>query len=311
MTSSSISEKSLVMITPVALLESPIAETLEHLRANSNLSSTEWYELLEVNWHDYQGLKANSLTLSENSVQNISDYFKLKPEQILNGNIDFKELTLRMEQGPKDLPQIYSKAAFGRQRTSITSLDFVEHFGGWRLRSDTIKKMGVSETVMLDPFASISMKFITDLCSYLERRQFQKKDFFNMGAYSFVSNSNSVIGKILSEMPNSAVAYDFFFNECLKLFEQNCNYTVTKMGKNELTIEYVTNPDVAAESGVRHLGNKHVCQLKSGFIAMIPRYLDLPPAKINKLTCVHCGDPVCTLEIDISDANKAQLKRLF
>jgi hypothetical protein len=155
------------------------------------------------------------------------------------------------------------------------------------------------------------MKFITDLCSYLERRQFKARDFVSMGAYSFVSNSNSVVGKLFSEMPNSAAAYDFFFNSLLKLFEQNCTYSITRMGRNDLTVDYLTNPDVAAESGIRHLGSEHVCQLKIGFISVIPRYLGLPDSAITKTACVHCGDPVCRLEIDFSEANRAQAMRSF
>jgi len=132
-----------------------------------------------------------------------------------------------------------------------------------------------------------------------------------MGAFSFVSNSNSVIGKLFAEMPNSAAAYDFFFNSLLKLFEQNCSYNITRMGKDDLTVDILTNADVAAESGVRHLGNQNVCQVKIGFISVIPRYLGLPAAKITKTGCVHCGDPVCRLEIDFSEANRIQAMRSF
>lgn len=298
------------MMSSTGLLENPLTETLERLRANSNLSSTEWFDLVGINFSDYLEIRMMARALPQKSIENLSQYFKLQPEQITSGNIDFKALALQMESN-KDLPVVYARAAFGRQRTSITSLDFLENYGGWRLRHDAIKKLGVPESALLDPFAPISMKFITDLCSYLALRQFQNHEFYYMGAFAFVSNSSSVIGKILSEMPNSAAAYDFFFNECLKLFEQNCTYKITKMGENELIVDYVTNADVAAESGVRHLGNHHVCQLKAGFIATIPRYLGLPAAQMTKTSCVHNGDAVCTLHIDISDANKAQLKRSF
>lgn len=296
------------MSSPTLLL-SPLTETLERLQANSNLSSTEWFDLVGINYSDYLEIKMNYRALPEKSIENLSKYFNLDPEQIVNGTINFKDLTLKMEKGSKELPEIYSRAAFGRQRTSITSLDFVEYVGGWRLRNDVTKKLGVPESALLDPFAPISMNFISDLCSYLALRQFKSHDFYYMGAYAFVSNKDSVIGKILSEMPNARTAYDFFFNDCLKLLERNCKYQLTQITQNALTLEYVTNLDVAAESGVRHLGNQHVCQLKTGFIATIPQYLGLPPAHITKTSCVHNGDPVCTMQIDITETNKAQLKR--
>lgn len=299
------------MMQSTALIENPITETLERLRANSNLDSSEWFSLVGISFSDYIDLKVNPQALPDKSVDNLATYFDLRPEQIHTGKINFKNLTLKMEQGPKDLPEIYGKAAFGRQRTSITSLDFVEHFGGWRLRHDSIKKLGVTESSMLNPFAAISMRFITDLCSYLSLRQLQSRDFYNMGAFSFVSNRNSVLGKILSEMPDSNTAYDLFFSECMKLLQQNYMYSITKRSSDHLTVEYVTDSEIAAESGVRHLGSHHVCQIQAGFISTIPMYLGLPAAKIKKTSCVHCGDPVCTLQIDISEANQEQFKRFF
>jgi hypothetical protein len=293
------------------LIQNPTIETMERLRANSNLNVAEWFDLIEMNWNEYQQFKTDKNQISDRTIDRLSDYFSLTPVQVRTNQIDFKTLTLKMEKGPKELPEAYSKAAYGRKRTSITSLDFVEEFAGWRVRTDVLKSLGVSETALLDPFASISMKFITDLCSYLERRQFKAQDFFAMGAYSFASSRNSVVGKLYSEMPNAAAAYDFFFNSLLKLFEQNCTYTITRMGRNDMTVDYLTNQDVAAESGVRHLGNQHVCHLKTGFISVIPRYLGLPASKITKTACVHTGDPVCRLEIDFSEANRAQATQSF
>jgi len=299
------------MMQATALINNPITETLERLRANSNLNSADWYDLVGISFSDYIDLKLNSKPLPEKSIEDLSSYFSLQPEQIMSGQINFKELTLKMEHGSKELPEIYSKAAFGRQRTSITSLDFVEHFGGWRLRHDSIKKLGVTEKSMLNPFGAISMKFITDLCSYLSLRQLQKQDFYNMGAYSFVSNRNSVLGRILAEMPDSNTAYDLFFSECMKLLQRNYLYSITKRSKDHLTVEYVTDNEVGAESGLRHLGSQHVCQIQAGFISTIPMYLGLPAAVVTKASCVHCGDAVCTLQIDISEANRAHLTQSF
>ncbi|MCC2678448.1 MAG: hypothetical protein K0R29_1024 [Pseudobdellovibrio sp.] len=299
------------MMQTAAFIENPITETLERLRANSNLNSTDWFDLVGISFSDYIDLKLNSKSLPEKSVESLSKYFSLQPEQIITGQINFKDLTLKMEHGSKELPEIYGKAAFGRQRTSITSLDFVEHFGGWRLRHDSIKKLGVTENSMLNPFAPISMKFITDLCSYLSLRQLQKKDFYEMGAFSFVSNRSSVLGKILAEMPDSNSAYDLFFAECMKLLQRNYLYSITKRSKDHLTVEYVTDSEVGAESGVRHLGSQHVCQIQAGFISTIPMYLGLPAADVTKSSCVHCGDAVCTLQIDLTEANAAQATRSF
>ncbi len=287
------------------------SESFERLRLTARINTPEWLDLLNMSWHDYQQLKINKLTVPYKSTEKLAEYFGLKLSDIRLGLIDYKALAIKIENQSKAMPERYSQAAFGRKRTSITSIDFIERYGGWRLRLDTLQKLSVSETLMQDSFAPISMRFITDLCAYLARRQFKKSDFFAMGAFTYEGNKNSVVEKLFSEMPNAKEAYEFFFNDCMKLFEQNCNYKITRLSENDLSVEYVTNPDVAAESGVRHLGSKHVCQVKMGLIANIPRYLGLPAASINEISCVHCGDHVCRLDVDFSSANQAQLKPLF
>lgn len=119
-----------------------------------------------------------------------------------------------------------------------------------------------------------------------------------MGAFTYEGNKNSVVAQLFAELSTVQQAYEFFFNDCMKLFEQNCFYNIKYADTEKMTVEYITNPHVAAESGVRHLGNEHVCELKVGLIANIPRYLGLPPSQITKTACVHKGDDICRLEIE-------------
>lgn len=288
-----------------------LSETFERLRLTSNIETPEWLDLLQMTWQDYQNVKVNKQEAPETAIQRLAEYFKLKYENVETGNIDYKSLAMKHNDSSTEMTDFYSKAAYGRKRTSITSIDFVERFAGWRLRLDAIKNLNVSESFLTDPFAPISMQFITDLCAYLNKRQFSKNDFYAMGAYAYEGNKNSVIEKLFAEMPGPKEAYEFLFNECLKLFEQNCTYTITNISDNDLTVEYVTNANVAADCSIRHLGNTHVCQLKMGFMAGIPRYLGLPVASIKEVSCVHCGDSVCRLDIDFSKANSILLKRPF
>lgn len=293
-------------------LTSPsLPDTLERLRLTANMSSHEWFDVLQVSWVDYQQIKLGRSVPSEKLTERAAGHFNLNAVDVLAGHIDYTSLALSLEAHDHVMPDVYSKAAFGRMRTSITSVDFLEKYVGWRLRLDVIRKLSVSERLLLDPFAPISMKFITDLCDYLHQRQFQKADFFAMGAFSYEGNKNSLVAQLFLKFQFVDEAYEFFFNDCMKIFEQNCTYTITQISKTTLTLEYLTNPDVAAESGVRHLGSAHICQVKCGIFANIPRYLGLPAAKIKEVSCVHCGDDVCRLELDFSEANKIQPSQLF
>ena len=279
------------------MLSPKFQETLERIRLTSKVSQSDWFDILEIPWQDYQDMRLGKFFPTENLVERVAAHFELKPLDIIDGRVDYKALALRLEQ-PSEMPETYSAAAFGRKRTSITSINFLEKYVGWRLRLDSIRRLGITEHHLQDPFSPISMKFITDLCAYLYRRQFRKEDFYAMGAFTYEGNKNSVVAQLFAELSTAKQAYEFFFNDCMKLFEQNCFYNITYADEEKMTVEYITNPHVAAESGVRHLGNEHVCQLKAGAIANVPRYLGLPPSNVIKSACVHKGDDVCRLEIE-------------
>ena len=92
-----------------------------------------------------------------------------------------------------------------------------------------------------------------------------------MGSFAYEGNKNSIVAQLFSELRSAKEAYEFFFNDCMKLFEQNCNYRITCIDEKSLTVEYLTDPHVAAASGISHLGSTHVCQVKIGLIANVPR----------------------------------------
>src|SRR3989344_7006319 len=149
-----------------------ISDTFERLRITVGMNSQEWFDILQLSWSDYQNIKLGGVIPSERLTERIAKHFNLNTEDLLSGRIDYKALALRSAASPLVMPEAYSKAAYGRRRTSITSIDFLEKYASWRLRLDALRKLSVSENMLQDPFAPISMRFITDLCDYLHQRQF-------------------------------------------------------------------------------------------------------------------------------------------
>lgn len=273
-----------------------LADRLERLRVTGRVSHQEWFDLLGVPWLEYLHFRSGQRALPDSALDKVAARFSLPIHHLVTGQIDFSQIETRLA-GDLRLPEIYTKAAHGRRRTSITSVEYLEKRHGWRLRLDAVRKLGVNEGVLRDPFAPISMKFITDLCEGLRRRQFGHEDFVAMGAYGYDGNKNTVVGRMFSQMRSPAELYEFFFGESLKLFEQNCSYTITRMDQDGLTLEVLSDPHVAAEAGVRHLGSASVCSLKVGFIGALTRYLGLGTAEMHETCCVHKGDEVCRFEL--------------
>lgn len=290
----------MILTTPDSHSKSSMIGSLERLRLTARLSNQEWFDILDVPWSDYQDLKNGSTVINDKIVERAADFFKLQPDDLRLGRFDFARLAAKFE-CDVPIPERYSRAAFGRVRTSMTSIEFLEAAHGWRLRLDALQALGMTESALSDPFAPISMRFITDLCSYLQRRQFASHEFRAMGHHTYLANRHSVVGLLFSSLRNPAEIYESFFGESMELFERNCSYTITKLDSQNLTLEVLSDPDVAAETGVKHLGNTHVCELKAGMFAVLPRYLDLPLAHVVETECVHRGGTVCRFEIGFAE----------
>jgi len=278
-------------------------ETLERARVTLEFREPDWLDTLNVTRFEYLNIRAGTLPPPEKGLENLASRLNVNIQDILRGEVDFKSLRVRLSHDNTDLPLKYRHAAHGRRRTTITSVDFIEGACGWRMRHEVLKHFGVSERALLDPFAPISIQFITEMCDFLYRRQFSAEDFFAMGAYSYVGNQGSLLAKIYSEMPHPIDIYEHMFGEMISLYEQNCSYHFQKLTKTSAFIEVRSNKDVAAEIGVRELGNQHLCRLKAGFMACAPAYLGLPFASVKEVRCVHDGQPSCLFKIDFEHAD--------
>jgi hypothetical protein len=287
--------------SPQKLQAPRLTETFERLKATSQISSEEWYDLIQMHWFEYQEFKLGRSFISEQHLDRIAQYFHVSVKELLQGKIDFKALRMSFVNKSQSLPEIYSKGAHGRSRTTINSFDFLEDKYNWRLRLDALQKFGVCESSLMDPFAPISMQLITDLCAYLCQRQFQNSDFKAMGAFGFEANQKTLIGKLLSETRSPQELYECFFQDLLQLFESNCSYKIVSMVGDFLAFEVLSDPHVATEFNVRHLGNSQVCELKGGMISSLTQHLDMPQATITETACVHRGDSVCRFEMNFGN----------
>lgn len=277
-------------------------ETLERIRLTAKMSRHDWLDLLGMQYSEYQKFKSGQLTLSESSLRNVAGEFAIPVQLLESGAVDFSDLSIRLEDDDVVMPEKYRKAAYSRKRSLLSAFDYLEKTYGWRLRLDIQQKFGVPERQLQNAFETISIRFITDMCQYLKRRSFAPSDFHAMGSYAFEGNRNTVVAKLFGQMRSPAEAFEFLFGDALKLYEQNCEYKIVRLDRHHAVIDMISNPHVAAETGVRHLGNEHTCHFKGGIIASTPRYLGLPEATVTHTTCVHRGDSRCRYEIEYGEA---------
>lgn len=275
-------------------------ETIEHLQATSQLSEDHWLDLIQMTWKDYFDFRTGQKPVEEKTWENLAAYFDLPIEKLHMGEIDYRSLSISKTPKSIHMPDYYLVSPQGRLRSTITSIDFLEHKYGWRLRSDVLKKFNLYEPHLQDAFAPISIRLITEVCDYLYKRQFKPEDFFQMGVHSYVGNKNSLLPKLYSEIVNLTDTYEFIVKNVMPLFEQNCHYTfeILKDGNGLITMK--SNADVAAALKVKHLGSPHLCHLKGGIWASTALYLGLNLPRVTHPKCEHRGDHICHYHLDFS-----------
>ncbi len=287
-----------------------VVETLERLRLGfeweHGQSRRDWLDLLALTSRQYQAFVLGEKSLSRSSLNRLAAKIDVDPDEILAGELDFRDLCLHFSQRGSELPDRYRVASFGRRRTTITSLDFVEEHFGWNVRHQTLRHFKLGEGALALPMAPISSRFPTDLCEYLARAHgLGLADFFRMGAHSQKANLGTLIDDVFSRSRGPRELYETFFGDMMKFFEQNSIYSIRSLGDEHCQVEMASQPDVSAALGVTHLGSEAICRLKSGIFISAMGYLDLPYAQVEETRCVHLGDDVCRFEIDFSLAAQA------
>lgn len=283
-------------------------DNLERLRIVTGTENEYWLDLLKLNWRDYVKVRANLIELPENSLLNLANHFEFSPDSFLLGNLDFQDLQIRSEQKNWKLPNKYARATHGKARSTITAFDYLEKMHGWQIRYEILKQLELSESILTNPFDPISMQVLSDTLNYLSKRHFGVPDFFSMGIYSHIENTKTFLGEHYAKLKNPREIIEHMIGECLQYYEKNCKYNFIKVNDYVAVVEVLSEPAVAEEMGVLHLGNEPICHAKAGWFASTPLYLGLPPLKVVQTSCVHRGDPACRYEISFTSyLDKTQL----
>ncbi|KYG65837.1 hypothetical protein AZI86_01825 [Bdellovibrio bacteriovorus] len=272
-------------------------DTLERLRVVTDIDDSQWQDLLQLTWWDYVMVRSGKKQLSEQALLRLSEYFDSDPRAVITGKVDFHSIQIQSEKSRWEMPDAYAVANYGRRRTTITTFEYIERNHGWRLRYEVLKHLGLSESILTDPFAPISMQVITDALAYLGHRHFTAKDFFAMGMYSYSGNVNTLLGRFYSELETSKEVIEHMWGDCLNFYEKNCRYRFLKLNEEGALLEVSSDPHVAQEMETTHLGNEYICSLKAGMMASAPMYRGEAPAKVIERCCVHHGAPACVFEI--------------
>jgi hypothetical protein len=279
-------------------------ETLERLRESTFLSDEEWSDCLQLSPSRYHSLKAqNKIALSNQVLEDFSGLIDLTPEAIISGNIDFKTVAKRQNGHASFLPERYSVSAHSKIRTSSHLLDYIEIFHGWRARSRILRHFQLNESIFANLDREISIQFLADLCAHLSSMGIGLSDFYEIGKYSVVSNSNNAVGDLFRKTKDPKTAYEKCFTEIIgSYYDKNSIYTLKKLARFSCVLEAKPHPLVMDELREKNPGSAAACTSRGGGFASIMCYIGAPESVVKETTCIHRGDAFCTYEINFENA---------
>jgi hypothetical protein len=263
-------------------------DQVDKIQVAMGISNEELLDLLKLSRTQYQVARDSKSELSIHQLKSLADCAGLSIDRILSGQVDYSVLAEKAAGEKIAITERYSVGAHRRCRTSINLLQYIE----------TIFQ--APKDLLLNPERWISIHFLNDICSYLEKMGANDATFRSMGSFSVVSNFSSPLGKSFASIGVLPDLIKHIFLEVNKEFENNACYDVIGETATSITVSSVSNKDVAEELKVAEVGSPLICLTRAGTFSSIPAYLGLPYANVNETSCVHQNDARCVFEIDFS-----------
>lgn len=276
-----------------------VFERLHEIREFVGLDNQEFGNFLGID----PKLLENKLLCRRNllapEVERITAFMNLSFEDFMSGRIDLKVLSSRFLGSEDRLPERYRLAAKSKRRTSIHLINTIEKKGGAHLKKRLLRFLQVDEGTLLNPDREINILFVMDVCRWLGALGLDDSMLFEFGRSSYYQNRNTQLGKALSNHRSLKDLLEVVFLDWVsKHFDQNCDYSLSKLNSEIAVVKAVPNEEVShflrPFLGVSaHLGSTQVCAAKAGSFSSLSGYLALPFMQVEEKRCIHRGDPAC------------------
>jgi hypothetical protein len=259
---------------------------------------------------EYENLRMARKDVPAHSILLLSQELEIDPENLSYGRLDYKAFELH--QGGKALyiPERYSIGAFSTRATSLPILEYSDLHLGEGFTDSLLRKLQIRRTAFEFPNEKINILFPTDAFDFFMKLGQPKNVLFQMGNYFTSVHHKTEIGQRLRQCDTVEKIYEVHFSELAPTLERNCAYSLSKSSSSTCVVEAKEKEEVLSALQLKHLGSTHTCIFKSGVLAGLPSFLDLPLASTLHTHCVHQGDSHCRYEVNFEYALAVHKKRL-
>ncbi|MBT3980224.1 MAG: hypothetical protein HOE90_02660 [Bacteriovoracaceae bacterium] len=258
----------------------------------------EMARILQVGESEFKQILADKKKFPIFAFQEMLNVLNVDFNSAILDSVDYKFLLDSFEGNVDSLPKYFAKGAFGKKRTVINILDYIEENYGLVYKTSLLREFQLKEHHFSDPEAAINNNFITDLLGSLYERGHDLNEVSKMGEQSYYSNKHGALGKILSQFSTPQEVFACIVEEIIDRFDRNFDYEIHKMNGELCEIRVRSNSDVADILEKKNLGNLPLSVSKVGVMSTFPMYAGFPKASVNLSKSIHLGDSYCSYHIN-------------
>jgi len=271
----------------------------------------ELAEMLCLSIKDFTRLRHEQRELSTSKIFSLADILHVSVENIWKDEIDYRALVESFHGNQAHIPERYDHAAFSKRRTAVTLVGFSEAAWGTTFANLTLRHFQIHPAALFRPDKMINIHFLTDFCAYLKRQGVAQNRFYEMGRFSVASNRGSALDQAIQKEKNARGVYERVFEELVNVYyDKNWNYGIRQLSNDHAVASIEPRQEVLAALGAGNMGSHLLCLFKAGVTASLLGYKGLTDAKVTHPKCRHKGDSECLYDIDFSEANFIQERRL-
>lgn len=236
-------------------------------------------EILNVPTLEFKSKKSALSDLTSFEVLKIAEAFELDIWHLINNDFDHQIVKDRFDGKRNTLSSRYTENPFSKKRTQVNILNYLEE-NYFSLADSCYKRFQLNEECFENQDDVISIKFLEDLCDYLQSKKFSYEEFYKMGTNSYEVNKNSPMADVLKKCRSIPELYQFIAEGMSESYDLNFKYQIDSISSGVVKVTEIPS-EKSLEANKGKVGNYTSTVIKSGVIASLPKFINKEEADIS------------------------------
>ncbi len=274
-----------------------LGQTIYNLRKTTRVSQTKLGEVLSLHQTAICRIEQGTQNLTPSELYLLSQFFDVKIDSLLVGDIDYWIVAERFSQTPP-FPERYRIYPYSKLREVLPVLEYIKNTHGVSNMNKILGKMNLNATFLINPDQKVGAYCHLDILKDLIQKGLLNTQ--NLDKVISYTRTMSVQGFLHNTYIAQTSSLNLLFAWILNLphYETNFKYDVLECNKQDSCTIAVTPADHMKDVSYKDdiLGD-FLCQYRKKYFMELPRYIGKPPLQLVEKECHFHGHPQCVYEL--------------